>query len=315
MINKPKIEKLKLIMREMQNYKYPGAVPRKGVSSSGHLIEPSGNLQNGVAISPHSTSSKSPFDARIHIRTKVISVITNKLSTRQHKHSAIQIAYNFEHPFLLYLDEHEEFKLFFTIIPSDVSHQLISPMGKYNSILVDPLSLLGMRINHFLEYEQAFNSFVVSVMEKINIPSHKAMFDFGAEHATNRIMRQLNEITSEFPFRDMDKRIREALKKCLIKGGKELTLTNLAEWIYLSKSRSQHLFKQETGVQFRRYLKWIKTIEAVKYRYDFRSNLTEAAHMAGFSDLAHLSRTFKDMFGIPPSFFLEKTAGHGLKAH
>jgi len=34
--------------------------------------------------------------------------------------------------------------------------------------------------------------------------------------------------------------------------------------------------------------------------------LTQAAHEAGFSDTAHLSRTFMDMFGVNPSTVLKQ---------
>jgi AraC-like DNA-binding protein len=92
------------------------------------------------------------------------------------------------------------------------------------------------------------------------------------------------------------------LTQCRIKGGRELHASDLAGWISLSEeSRARHLFKEQAGVSFKRYLKWLKTMEAVKYTCTANSNLTEAAHMAGFSDSAHLSRTFKEMFGLSPS--------------
>ena len=35
------------------------------------------------------------------------------------------------------------------------------------------------------------------------------------------------------------------------------------------------------------------------------ANLTEAAHLAGFADSAHLSRTFRAMFGVAPSLLFK----------
>ena len=38
------------------------------------------------------------------------------------------------------------------------------------------------------------------------------------------------------------------------------------------------------------------------------ASLTEAAHLAGFADSAHLSRTFRAMFGVAPSLLFK--SGH-----
>jgi len=42
-------------------------------------------------------------------------------------------------------------------------------------------------------------------------------------------------------------------------------------------------------------------MEAFKYSCDAGKNLTQSAHMAGFSYFAHLSRTFKKVSGPMPS--------------
>jgi AraC-like DNA-binding protein len=55
---------------------------------------------------------------------------------------------------------------------------------------------------------------------------------------------------------------------------------------------------EETGLPFRTYVLWLRLIRAADAHAGGLS-LTEAAQDAGFADSAHLSRTFKRMFGIP----------------
>lgn len=77
-------------------------------------------------------------------------------------------------------------------------------------------------------------------------------------------------------------------------------LANLASDAGLSPSRFLHLFKQTTGVPFRRYKIWCRIGTAIR-RANAGSSLTAAAHEAGFSSSAHFSATFRDMFGISPT--------------
>jgi AraC family transcriptional regulator len=77
----------------------------------------------------------------------------------------------------------------------------------------------------------------------------------------------------------------------------EVSLSDAAGFIGLSPGRARHLFVQQTGLPFRTYLLWLRLMRAVEL-YAARASLTEAAHGAGFADQAHLSRTFRRMFGI-----------------
>lgn len=71
----------------------------------------------------------------------------------------------------------------------------------------------------------------------------------------------------------------------------------VANWLAISESRFLHLVKAELGIAWRPYLLWRRllcAVQAVKHG----QNATEAAHLAGFSDSAHLSRTIKSTFGM-----------------
>jgi len=86
--------------------------------------------------------------------------------------------------------------------------------------------------------------------------------------------------------------------------GEAASARDMAELACLSESRFLHLFSEQVGLPFRRYLKWKRLLEAVKAAGAGKS-LTEAAHAAGFSDSAHLSRVFREMFGFAPSQILQ----------
>jgi len=76
-----------------------------------------------------------------------------------------------------------------------------------------------------------------------------------------------------------------------------------AAYASTSASRLSHRFSEEIGLPFRRFVLWTRMKRAVEVARS-GGDLTEAALAAGFSDAAHLSRTFRAMFGLSPSLLL-----------
>jgi AraC-like DNA-binding protein len=82
--------------------------------------------------------------------------------------------------------------------------------------------------------------------------------------------------------------------------GASLTLEEVAEEACLSPSRFRHLFVEQTGMALRPYILWRRFLRV----WDLVAageSLSTAAHVAGFADAAHLTRTSRRMFGFPPS--------------
>lgn len=79
--------------------------------------------------------------------------------------------------------------------------------------------------------------------------------------------------------------------------GGAIELKEAATAAGLSPSRARHVFVEQTGLPFRVFLLWRRLNRALEL-YAARKPLTEAAYAAGFSDSAHLSRTFRRMFGV-----------------
>ncbi len=103
----------------------------------------------------------------------------------------------------------------------------------------------------------------------------------------------------------VDTRIRRALDAMRRSLDGTPTLAAAAAVAHLSPSRFRHLFIEQMRTPFRTYVLWLRLNAAVE-SYSQGRNWTEAAHHAGFADSAHLSRTFRRMFGISPVMLIKE---------
>jgi AraC family transcriptional regulator len=105
------------------------------------------------------------------------------------------------------------------------------------------------------------------------------------------------------PTRRLEARIGSVLSA--IRGSEDLRLSleAAAKKVHLSPGRFAHLFKEEVGLPFKRYMLWRKVTRAMLAMGRERT-LAAAAQSGDFADAAHLTRTFHQMFGIPPSVMM-----------
>jgi len=80
----------------------------------------------------------------------------------------------------------------------------------------------------------------------------------------------------------------------------DTSLAALAHVAGLSPGRFMHAFTTSVGLPLRPYLLWHKLGRAGA-AIAAGTPLSDAAHAAGFADAAHLTRTFRRMFGVSPS--------------
>lgn len=120
------------------------------------------------------------------------------------------------------------------------------------------------------------------------------------------------------PSRRLDERVTKVLAAIRESDDLRISIEDAAAMAFLSPSRFAHLFKQQVGLPFRRYVLWRKLARAMLVIGRERTIAT-AAHAADFADAAHLTRTFYQMFGLPPSVmmrgaFFEIPSPFGLSA-
>ena len=98
----------------------------------------------------------------------------------------------------------------------------------------------------------------------------------------------------------IDSRVAQSIEWIRSSRDEGISVHEIAAGVELSESRFSHLFTENVRVPVRRYLLWLRLRDAM-HLFAKGDSLTEVAHEAGFSDSAHLTRTFRSLLGIAPS--------------
>lgn len=228
----------------------------------------------------------------IHIQPGLLIIYGSVLDNDWHQHNALQIIWP-ESDCEIELEGHKSHHAI--VIKSELKHRIKMAQGWI--ILIEPQSRLGESLQAQLQqknYQEISELNHFKADEKpIEIAELLPLFQ-----ALKLERIEENQIPS-----DLDPRLQilqQTLNECLegdcIKPD-HWKAAIVAQKMGLSESRFLHLFKQQMHIPWRPYLLWRRLLCAVNAIQKGRS-ATEAAYIAGFSDSAHLSRTFRNNFGM-----------------
>lgn len=80
----------------------------------------------------------------------------------------------------------------------------------------------------------------------------------------------------------------------------QVDLASLSHEAGLSPRQMRHIFARDVGLPMRAYVRWKRLRRAIA-AVEAGASLSAAAASAGFADSAHLSRVFRDQFGMTPT--------------
>lgn len=222
------------------------------------------------------------------------------LENEAHAHHAIQISIALEDALSLQVGPGLRWSAYRAVATAPDQLHRIRCRGPIVQIYLDPESAAGLALR-----ERMGDAGVQSIdLDDLASCSAALRTYSKGELDEGHLARVIDDVTSTAaPISSrklIDPRVQKALGIVHALPERHLSLSVLADEVALSPSRLGTLFRRDTGIPVRRYLLWLRLIDAIEAFSD-GTTLTEAAHHAGFSDSAHLSRTFRRMFGMPPS--------------
>lgn len=90
---------------------------------------------------------------------------------------------------------------------------------------------------------------------------------------------------------------------------KKITLDDIADNVYLSRTYISRIFKEEMKVTLTKYINKIRIDKSKQLLLDSSLSLADVANLTGFDDQSYYSKTFRSITGMSPGRYREK---HGI---
>jgi AraC family transcriptional regulator len=239
--------------------------------------------------------SSAPF--QLYVWPQRLLLLAPAYVSHRHRHHAAQIAFGLDGPVVFETPQTGLHNADLLLIPPDIPHAHPA-FGASAMLFLEPESI------EWVHFSDRGNSGPVQLSFDHRLRSFALCAAAGDAVAAQELVDHLigKAVGDSTRFDPIVSQACEHIRQHL---NRPITLAELARAVHLSPSRLAHRFREATGVPVRRFILW-RRLRAAAESAMRGSNLTEAAHAAGFSDSAHLSRTFRSMFGITPSFLFKR---------
>jgi AraC family transcriptional regulator of arabinose operon len=91
---------------------------------------------------------------------------------------------------------------------------------------------------------------------------------------------------------------------------RDVSIKELAQSVNLSSSRLRHLFKDETGLSIKQYLKAQRMQKAKELLESTFLSIKEIMPRIGIKDKSHFTRAFKKLYGLSPAKYRSQYWSH-----
>ena len=189
------------------------------------------------------------------------------------------------------------------IVQPDVVHSFDCSGAMGAMLFVDPESSEGMWLHRALEQEIAVvpDPRLESLVSELRTFVEKPIESMEVGELIRHCVHALSPGAP--PARRLDQRVTKVIEAIRARDDLRMSLDDAAQLAFLSPSRFAHLFKEQVGLPYSRYMLWRKLTRAMVAIASERT-IAAAAQAADFADAAHLTRTFYQMVGMAPSVLM-----------
>lgn len=228
----------------------------------------------------------------------LLALKAEKSNVDIHKHSAFQVVFTEDMPFLTTIENKKHNEIFGFAIKPQVAHSCECNQSNLIILNIEPYSFLGKYIStkleqsnfsiftnkkefeHFFETTEAEFSISILVSDKYNQ---------NAQPLDERVLKAILFINENFRLENN-------------------SIQDIAKQVFLSPSRLTTLFKQQMGSSITKYLLWTRLRNAIfSILTEKDKTLTTIALENGFYDSSQMIKYMYHMFGISPSKLKQKS--------
>jgi AraC-like DNA-binding protein len=244
--------------------------------------------------------------ASMYISPTRMMLASQHLVADVHQHAVIQFTCSLDgKPFSVWTQDKGWQKAEAVLINSNIAHGVKDFEGWQVTICIIPDAGKGKLIQEKVLEGKDIRFFTAEeiqpALDILQITKNKIL---ESSSAFNEISDAVYDhlIGSKHIMPPLDERISKTIIHIRKNIHQNFSAATLAAEVHLSEHRFLHLFKEQVGAPLRQYILWLRLAAATQAFIEGKSS-KEAAYEAGFSDPAHFSRTFLQMFGAQPSSY------------
>lgn len=221
-----------------------------------------------------------------------------------HKHYAVTVIASFGASFRLYTSKGKREEYQIALIQKNIDFSLETPYGEYVAFIhIVPYSDEGLRLTNSADPIKKLD--YSKYQDSLALIKDWFYSDFNDQERVKSIINSISRIPVQGnEIQEIDNRVLNAITLIMESEDEKMHVEKISGSVNLSVSHFHRLFKKETGLTFRRFVLHSKLIKSISSIHQ-NDSLTKASFKGGFSDQPHLTRTFKENFGIKPSTIIK----------
>ena len=219
----------------------------------------------------------------------------------RHKHSCIELLYFLYGNAEVMTTEKVVQASFYDIIiyPSNVYHTEHLQFNHHQEIICLWLDITGVELNDIIHIQDKDSS-IKWILEKLH-EEYKS--DNPSQHLIDNYVKTAMMLVAKICFDEKEKP--DPLSRVILymqsNMSENITVEELADLIYVSKSYLSRYFKQETGMSLIEYLRMMRINTAKKLLVSTNSSVEVISSIIGYNSSKYFCRAFRKCTGMSPT--------------